>query len=265
MDELYFPFGNRANEREVYVQGRKNYAYDVSGVNILDYLDLYRKFTYSNQESYRLDHIAHVELGQRKVDHSEYENFKDFYTSDWQKFIEYNIQDTELIDRLEEKMKLLDLAITMSYDAKVNFEDVLTGSYVDTMIYNYLTDRNIVVPLRRVQKKMKSMQVPMLKNRYQESMIGWLVLTLIVCILTLSCSNISPETLWETRHASASVERILNEEITIEDDVCVCANGAQYRKDIQGFLPEMMDKIYKERTSIKRKCSKQNKHMKNTD
>ena len=70
------------NESEVYVQGRKNYAYDISGVNILDYLDLYRKFTYSSQESYRLDHIAFVELGQRKVDHSEYENFKDFYTSD---------------------------------------------------------------------------------------------------------------------------------------------------------------------------------------
>ena len=111
---------NRANEREIYVQGRKNYAYDVSGINILDYLDLYRKFTYSNQESYRLDHIAFVELGQRKLDHSEYENFRDFYTRDWQKFIEYNIQDVELIDRLEDKMKLLELAITMSYDAKVN-------------------------------------------------------------------------------------------------------------------------------------------------
>ena len=133
---------NRANEREVYVQGRKNYAYDISGVNILDYLDLYRKFTYSNQESYRLDHIAFVELGQRKVDHSEYENFKDFYTSDWQKFMEYNIQDVELIDRLEDKMKLLELAITMSYDAKVNFEDVYSQVRMwDTMIYNYLTDR----------------------------------------------------------------------------------------------------------------------------
>ena len=95
------PWG-RANEREVYVQGRKNYAYDISGINILDYFDLYRKFTYTNQESYRLDHIAFVELGQRKIDHSEYENFKDFYTRDWQKFMEYNIQDVELIDRLED-------------------------------------------------------------------------------------------------------------------------------------------------------------------
>ncbi len=246
---------NRANEREVYVQGRKNYAYDVSGVNILDYLDLYRKFTYSNQESYRLDHIAHVELGQRKVDHSEYENFKDFYTSDWQKFVEYNIQDTELIDRLEEKMKLLDLAITMSYDAKVNFEDVYSQVRMwDTMIYNYLTDRNIVVPPKKGAKKDEKYAGAYVKEPIPGK-YDWVVsfdLNSLYPHLIMQY-NISPETLWETRHASASVERILNEEITIEDDVCVCANGAQYRKDIQGFLPEMMDKIYKERTIYKKK------------
>ena len=246
---------NRANEREVYVQGRKNYAYDVSGVNILDYLDLYRKFTYSNQESYRLDHIAYVELGQRKVDHSEYENFKDFYTSDWQKFIEYNIQDTELIDRLEEKMKLLDLAITMSYDAKVNFEDVYSQVRMwDTMIYNYLTDRNIVVPPKKGAKKDEKYAGAYVKEPIPGK-YDWVVsfdLNSLYPHLIMQY-NISPETLWETRHASASVERILNEEITIEDDVCVCANGAQYRKDIQGFLPEMMDKIYKERTIYKKK------------
>ena len=246
---------NRANEREVYVQGRKNYAYDVSGVNILDYLDLYRKFTYSNQESYRLDHIAYVELGQRKVDHSEYENFKDFYTSVWQKFIEYNIQDTELIDRLEEKMKLLDLAITMSYDAKVNFEDVYSQVRMwDTMIYNYLTDRNIVVPPKKGAKKDEKYAGAYVKEPIPGK-YDWVVsfdLNSLYPHLIMQY-NISPETLWETRHASASVERILNEEITIEDDVCVCANGAQYRKDIQGFLPEMMDKIYKERTIYKKK------------
>ena len=142
---------NRANEREVYVQGRRNYAYDISGINILDYLDLYRKFTYSSQESYRLDHIAFVELGQRKVNHDEYENFKDFYTSDWQKFMEYNIQDVELIDRLEDKMKLLELAITMSYDAKANFEDVYSQVRMwDTMIYNYpVSYTHLTLPTNR--------------------------------------------------------------------------------------------------------------------
>ena len=246
---------NRANEREVYVQGRKNYAYDLSGINILDYLDLYRKFTYSNQESYRLDHIAFVELGQRKVDHSEYENFKDFYTRDWQKFMEYNIQDVELIDKLEDKMKLLELAITMSYDAKANFEDVYSQVRMwDTIIYNYLTDRKVVVPPKKAQVKTKSMQVLMSRNRFLDAMTGWSVLILIVCILTLLCSTIfSPETLVETRHPKVTVDRILQEELTFNDDYCVCANGAQYRKDIHGFLPEIMQKIYDERTIYKKR------------
>ena len=246
---------NRANEREVYVQGRKNYAYDVSGINILDYLDLYRKFTYTNQESYRLDHIAFVELGQRKLDHSEYENFKDFYTRDWQKFIEYNIQDVELIDRLEDKMKLLELAITMAYDAKANFEDVYSQVRMwDTMIYNYLTDRNIVVPPRKGSKKDEKYAGAYVKEpipgRYD-----WVVsfdLNSLYPHLIMQY-NISPETLWETRHSSASVERILNQEIDFDGKFSVCANGAQYRKDIHGFLPEIMQKIYDERTIYKKK------------
>ena len=246
---------NRANEREVYVQGRKNYAYDISGVNILDYLDLYRKFTYSNQESYRLDHIAFVELGQRKVDHSEYENFKDFYTRDWQKFMEYNIQDVELIDRLEDKMKLLELAITMSYDAKVNFEDVYSQVRMwDTMIYNYLTDRNVVVPPRKGAKKDEKYAGAYVKEPIPGK-YDWVVsfdLNSLYPHLIMQY-NISPETLIDARHPTATVDKILGESLDINGEYCVCANGAQYRKDIHGFLPEMMQKIYDERTIYKKR------------
>ena len=246
---------NRANEREIYVQGRKNYAYDVSGINILDYLDLYRKFTYSNQESYRLDHIAFVELGQRKLDHSEYENFRDFYTRDWQKFIEYNIQDVELIDRLEDKMKLLELAITMSYDAKVNFEDVYSQVRMwDTMIFNYLADKNIVPPPRKGSKKDEKYAGAYVKEPVPGK-YDWVVsfdLNSLYPHLIMQY-NISPETLWETRHPSANVEKLLNQEIDLSGDFAVCANGAQYRKDIKGFLPEMMEKIYTERVIYKKR------------
>ena len=249
---------NRANEREVYVQGRKNYAYDISGVNILDYLDLYRKFTYSNQESYRLDHIAFVELGQRKVDHSEYENFKDFYTSDWQKFMEYNIQDVELIDRLEDKMKLLELAITMSYDAKVNFEDVYSQVRMwDTMIYNYLTDRDVVVPPKKGAKKDEKYAGAYVKEPIPGK-YDWVVsfdLNSLYPHLIMQY-NISPETLVDARHPTATVDKILGESLDINGDYCVCANGAQYRKDIHGFLPEMMQKIYDERTIYKKRMLK---------
>ena len=98
----FSPWG-LVTEDEVYIQGRRNISYDVGGITQLDYLDLYKKFTYTNQESYRLDHIANVELGQKKLDHSEFDTFKDFYTKGWQKFVEYNIIDVELVDRLEDK------------------------------------------------------------------------------------------------------------------------------------------------------------------
>ena len=246
---------NRANEREIYVQGRKNYAYDISGINILDYLDLYRKFTYSNQESYRLDHIAFVELGQRKVDHSEYENFKDFYTSDWQKFMEYNIQDVELIDRLEDKMKLLELAITMAYDAKVNFEDVYSQVRMwDTMIYNYLSDRNFVVPPRKGAKKDEKYAGAYVKEPIPGK-YDWVVsfdLNSLYPHLIMQY-NISPETLVDARHPTATVDKILGQQINVDKEYCVCANGAQYRKDVHGFLPEMMQEIYNERTIYKKR------------
>ena len=248
------PWG-RANEREVYVQGRKNYAYDISGINILDYFDLYRKFTYTNQESYRLDHIAFVELGQRKIDHSEYENFKDFYTRDWQKFMEYNIQDVELIDRLEDKMKLLELAITMSYDAKTNFEDVYSQVRMwDTMIYNYLTDRKVVVPPKKIREKDAKYAGAYVKEP-KPGLYDWVVsfdLNSLYPHLIMQY-NISPETLIDERHPRATVDRILEETLDIDGDCCVCANGAQYRKDIHGFLPEMMQSIYNERTIYKKR------------
>ena len=134
-------------EGEIYIQGRKQITFDVGGLTQLDYLDLYKKFTYKAQESYRLDYIAEVELGQKKLDHSEFDTFKDFYTHGWQKFIEYNIVDVELVDRLEDKMKLIELALTMAYDAKVNYADVFYQVRMwDNIIYNYLKKRDIVIP-----------------------------------------------------------------------------------------------------------------------
>ena len=136
--------------REIYIKGRKQIACDLRGISILDYLELYRKFTYTNQESYRLDHIANVELGQKKLDHSEFDTFKEFYQNDWQKFIEYNIHDVRLVDRLDDKMKLLDLAFTMAYDAKVNYEDVFSQVRMwDNYIYVELLKRNIAIPPKK--------------------------------------------------------------------------------------------------------------------
>ena len=246
---------NRVMEREVFMHGRKHIAYDINGVTVLDYLDLYKKFTYSAQESYRLDHIANVELGQAKIDHSEYENFKEFYTKDWQKFVEYNIVDVELVDRLEDKMKLIELALTLSYDAKVNLSDVYSQVRMwDTLIYNDLKKRNIVVPPKISTNKDEQYAGAYVKVP-EPGGYDWVVsfdLNSLYPHLIMQY-NISPETLVERRHGSISVDKLLAEEVEIDGEYAVCANGAQYRKDIHGFLPEMMQRIYDDRKIYKGK------------
>jgi len=248
----------RVHDREIIIQGRKNIAYSLTGVNILDYLDLYKKFTYTNQESYRLDHIAHVELDDKKLDHSEYENFKDFYTNDWDRFVEYNIHDVNLVDQLEDKMKLIELCVAMAYDAKVNFEDVYSQVRVwDTLIYNDLSLRNIVVPPKSNTKKDDKYAGAYVKEPVP-GIYDWVVsfdLNSLYPHLIMQY-NISPETLCDRRHPTATVEGLLSQSVRIDGDFAVCANGAQYRKDIHGFLPQMMQRIYDERTIYKKKMLK---------
>ena len=244
-------------ERETIVMGRKQISYDVGGITQLDYLNLYKKFTYKAQESYRLDYIASVELGQKKLDHSEFDTFKDFYTKGWQKFVEYNIIDVELVDRMEDKMKLIELAITMAYDAKVNYNDVFYQVRMwDAIIYNYLKKRNIVIPPKERSDKNEKYAGAYVKEPIPGK-YDWVVsfdLNSLYPHLIMQY-NISPETLRETRHPSVTVDKILNEELTFElyKDSAVCANGAMYRKDVRGFLPELMEKIYKDRTIYKKK------------
>ena len=250
---LMSPWGHVKRE-EIEVKGREQIFYRMSGISVIDYLDLYKKFTYTNQESYRLDHIAFVELGQRKVDHNEFENFKDFYTKDWQKFIDYNIVDVELVSRLEEKMKLIELAVALAYDAKVNMQDVYYQVRMwDTLIYNFLNKKSIVVPPGKRSDKDEKYAGAYVKEpiagRY-----NWVVsfdLNSLYPHLIMQY-NISPETLVEKRHPSATVNGILSQKVEVPKEFCLCANGAMYRKDIHGFLPEMMKKIYDERVQSKK-------------
>ena len=246
---------NLINYREFFIHGRKNIAYDLGGVSCLDYLDLYKKFTYTNQESYRLDHIAFVELGQQKLDHSEFENFKAFYTNNWQKFIDYNILDVELVDRMEDKMKLIELCLTMAYDAKQNYEDVYSQVKTwDNIIFNYLKKDNIVVPPKITHKKDCAYAGAYVKEP-KSGRYDWVVsfdLNSLYPHLIMQY-NISPETLVEEKHPTVTVDKILNEPVLYDEKYALCANGAQYRKDFQGFLPKLMQKMYNDRVIFKKK------------
>ena len=244
-------------KKEFVVQGREQISYEIAGVSVIDYLDLYKKFTYKAQESYRLDHIALVELGQQKLDHSEFDTFRDFYRGNWQKFVDYNIKDVELVDRLEDKMKLIELCMTMAYDAKINYNDVFFQVRTwDAIIYNYLKKRNVVIPPKDRSEKNEKYAGAYVKEPIPGK-YDWVVsfdLNSLYPHLIMQY-NISPETLQDTRHPSTTVDKILNEELTFEmyKDTAVCANGAMYRKDVRGFLPELMEKMYGDRVIFKKK------------
>ena len=245
------------SQGEVHIMGRKQITYDIGGVTQLDYLDLYKRFTYTNQESYRLDYIANYELGEKKLDHNEYDTFRDFYTKDWDKFVRYNIKDVQLVDRMEDKLKLIELAITMAFDAKVNFIDIHYQVRMwDTIIYNYLKKQNIVIPPKKKTSKSEKYAGAYVKEP-KPGKYDWVVnfdLNSLYPHLIMQY-NISPETLKDDKHPTATVDRILQEEIDFQlyKDSAVCANGAMFRTDIRGFLPELMEKIYTERTIYKKK------------
>jgi DNA polymerase elongation subunit (family B) len=247
------PWGG-VQSREVFKMGRKHQTYNIQGIAALDYFDLYRKFTYSAQESYRLDHIAFVELGERK-DGNPYETFREWYQKDFHSFIEYNIQDVEIVDKLEDKMKLIELCLTMAYDGKVNFVDVL-GSvrYWDVLIYNYLREKNIVIPQKKNTAKADQFEGAYVKDP-QVGMHKWVMsfdLNSLYPHLIMQY-NISPETLVPNcKQAKGLVDKILEGEVRNDTDYCMTPNGAFFKKDKKGFLPEIMESMYNDRVKYKK-------------
>ena len=243
------------NQDEVRVQTRINQRYEITGVTIIDYLDIYKKFTYTNRESYRLDVIADIELGQKKLDHSEFDTFKDFYTNGWNKFVDYNLVDVDLVDRLEEKMKLIDLVMLMAYDAKCNYVDTFQQVRLwDVIIFNYLKEKNIVLPmLERTQKddKYAGAYVKEPVPGSYDYVVSYDLNSLYPSLIRFL--NISPETLLDET-LTLDVDKLVEqkEDISTSDDVCVAANGALFSKDHCGFMPKLVKTIYDERVQYKK-------------
>jgi DNA polymerase elongation subunit (family B) len=243
---------------------------------MLDYYELYKTFTYVNQESYSLNHISYVELGEKKLSYSEYESITEFYKKDFQKFIEYNIRDVELVQKLEEKLKLIELAVALAYSAGVNFQDVFSQVRTwDVIIYNYLSDRGIVIP----SKKRGSKDEQYAGAYVKEPIVGmhdWVVsydLNSLYPHLIMQY-NISPETITnEGARGVISPEGILKQGIvsmkSIEEfkdkNLSIAANGTTYRKDVRGFLPDLMENMYKDRKSFKNKMIDAKKELEKID
>jgi DNA polymerase elongation subunit (family B) len=259
---------NMIHERKAVVNGRDMTAYEIKGVASLDYIELYKWFAPGgkSQESYRLDNIANVELGKSKLSYDEFDSLHQLYKMNYQKFIEYNIVDVLLIEELEDKLKLLELSLTLAFDTKSNFEDVFTQTRMwDAIMHNYLLERNIIVPPKGSTKKDGAFEGAYVKEP-QIGLHKWVAsfdLNSLYPHLMMQY-NISPETLIDPKDytpamrkilsSSVDVERLLNQEIDFADldNATLTPNAQFFRTDIQGFVPKMLEDMYNDRKKFKK-------------
>ena len=252
----------RVYDRNVIIAGRDNQFYSIVGVSVLDYIDLYKKFTYKLRESYRLDYIGQVELGMGKITDEEMQGY-DLYKTDYQKFIEYNIKDVEIVKKLDDKMKLFDLVITMAYEAKINFEDVFSPVKTwESIIYNFLKKMKIATPHQRSNKTFEGIEGGFVKDPHI-GLHNWVVSFDLNSLYPhlIQQYNISPETMVHDEvldgmykeGVDGLLEQKLDTDYLKQRDSTLTPNGQHFRTDFQGFLPQLMSSMYNERVVYKKK------------
>jgi DNA polymerase elongation subunit (family B) len=254
----FSPFGI-TKYRQIAIKGKDLDAYEIYGVQQVDYYDLFTKFgyTYGTQASYSLDHIASVVLGEKKLSYTEHGSLFGLYKSDHQKFIDYNIKDVQLVDKIDVQTGLMDLALVIAYKGGVNYAETFgTTGIWDTIIYRYLYAKNIAVP--PTEHKHKDSYPGGYVKEPRLGMSEWVTsfdLNSLYPNLIVQY-NMSPETLLTgTGDFTASgVDHYLHNELTEEAksrDVAVAANGSMYRKDKRGIMPDIIIGLYNERRDVK--------------
>lgn len=257
---------NKIKQYSMSMGTKEQIGYNIFGVSNLDYLAVYRKFQLAPRESYRLDYICEVELGEKKLDYSEFGNLHSLYKENYQKFIEYNIRDVDLIFMLEEKLGYIEQIFALTFDSRVNHEDGLTTLTIwDTIIHNYLMDRNIVIPNKRPDIR----DNPQIEGGFvKDPKVGmheWIMsfdLNSLYPHLIMQY-NISPDTrvkndekYWELT-AQANVDSLLKKSLDTsilkQNNVSMTANGKIYSNQKRGFLSELMKMMYDGRVEYKKK------------
>ena len=246
------------DSEQITVRGQTQTAYDIKGITMLDYLDIYKKFIPVRQESYKLDYIAKVELGSNGKDANPYDTFREWYTNDFQSFVDYNIKDVEIVDELEDKLKLIELVLTMAYEAKINYQDVFSEVRLwDTLIYNHLLKDNIQITPRIEQAKDEKYVGAYVKSP-QVGQHKWIVSFDINSLYPhlIMQYNISPEKMVGVNPEGISVNNMIKKKVELnylKDKGCtITPNGAMFKIDNQGFLPKIMEKMYNDRVEFKK-------------
>ena len=248
--------------------------YKIFGVSSLDYLTLYKKFTYTELPNYRLDTVAKFELGRGKV---EYEgDLNQLFATDIHKFVEYNMVDVNLVHDLDEKTQLLNLARTICHKGHVPYEDVYYASkYLDGAAIVDLKRNGLVAPNKQFRFIEEETQADALAGAYVKDPVPGLYKWIYDLDLTslypsiIMTLNISPETKigvirnWDQECLlKPNVQEVTLQDGTYVQDIkqwlkdnayTVASNGTVYRTDIRGFLPTILEKWFEERVIYKDK------------
>lgn len=238
---------------------RETTEWTIVGISSLDYRTVYMKFATSKKDSYSLNNIAYIELKETKIDYSEYESLTELWDNNPEKYIDYNIHDTELVVRLEEKLKYLERAIVVAYDAKINYEDTLGAVLMwEVIIMNYLMKRNVAMPIVKVSSHKTRIEGAYVKPP-QIKLFNWSVsfdLTSLYPHIIIG-NNISTDTFAGKAKTRLSIDQMVRGEFKtneyIKDNVCITGNNCLYRNDIEGFLPTIMEEQFKQRNLYKKK------------
>ena len=257
------PWGFVSTNEVPYARGRTQLAYNWSGISILDFMDLYKKFSYKMVENYKLDTVAKEELNKEKIK-SPYSTFKEFYTNDWELFVDYNIVDVELVDQLEDKMRIITLILTMAYDAKCNYTDIFSSVRTwDCILYNKLLKQNIIVhnppPVDlNLDRQIMGAYVKEPKPSQYDWVVSFDATSLYPSIIM--SWNMSPETLVNGQKYLAdderSIQQLLDRTVQTQnihdEQLAMTANGQCFRKDKKGIFPELIEFYFGERQVAKK-------------
>lgn len=247
----------RQQSREFF--GKQQSTYVISGLTVIDYMDAFKKFgyKYGPQESYKLDHIANVVLGEKKLDYSEYGSLTELYEKNPQLYLDYNLKDTWLIQRFEDETGLLSLVMTVAYGGGVNFSDAFgTVGIWETTLYRRLIKDGRVPPIKGGPGDRAGELVGGFVKDPKVGMHPWIVsfdLNSLYPHLMLQY-NMSPETYLPDRREYVTQEMVLNDKYENKDkSVSVCANGVCFTNGFRGVIPEIIDEYYGNRKIIKNK------------
>jgi DNA polymerase elongation subunit (family B) len=254
------PFGFIEDKVVRQKNGKEFTTYTISGCSIIDYYAAYKKFAMNERESYKLDYIAFVELGEKKLDYSQYGSLNALYEQNFELFMDYNIHDAVLIEKLEGKLHYIEQVISIAYVQRVNFENTLTTVKPwDVLVHNYLMDQKIVVPMFEADDDFD----PIVGGYVKEPKPGLYRWVVCVDFTSLYPSlamqyNISPDTFVKQLKQRPSVEEIFSGDITafteelIRRDVCMSANGCLFKRDKRGFIPSIMKEYFDERKATRK-------------